>query len=283
MRSMIGRRLLFASLMVFACAGAVAAQTHIKVNDATTSTVDPLPKGGASCTYNVRPGAIAAAAEQASGRLTVSAGDARCGWTITTSVPWISTATSSQISGYAQAVVADHPAGYWRLDDPAGSIVITDASGSGHAGAVSGGVTFGETAALGDGSTTASFDGGTGTVTIPNNSGFDLPTLTWEAWVKIPSVSSSLRRIFGKSGTRDDGFSLWVEPISSQAELFFGAAGRGRVAVTLHTTVVGAGWVHLAFTYGGGTWHASVNGIEDQSGAASGTVGQQYKPDRHGP
>jgi hypothetical protein len=88
---------------------------------------------------------------------------------------------ASLISGYAQAVVADHPAGYWRLDEPAGSIVVTDASGSGHAGAVSSGVTLGQSAALGDGSTTASFDGGTGTVTIPNNPAFDLPTLTWEA------------------------------------------------------------------------------------------------------
>jgi hypothetical protein len=57
-----------------------------------------------------------------------------------------------------------------------------------------------------------------------------------------------------------------------------GAAGSGRQTSTLNSTVVSAGWVHLAFTYDAVTWHAYVNGVEDQSGAASGPLTTNASP-----
>lgn len=223
-----------------------------------------------TCTFNVTPGAIAASAAAANGDIAITASDAGCGWTATSDASWISIATTDA-SVYARMVMADHPAGYWRLNEPANSTVVADTSGSGHAGTVSGGVTLGQSGPLADGSTTAAFDGATGAVQVADAAAFDRPAITWETWVKIPSVSAMPRQIFGKGAT-NEAFSLWIEPNDTRATLYFTSALRGRQSTRLPSTIVGAGWVHLAFAYDASFWHAYVNGVEDQSGATNDTL-----------
>jgi hypothetical protein len=52
----------------------------------------------------------------------------------------------------------------------------------------------------------------------------------------------------------------------------------GRETATLAENVVGAGWVHLAFTYDGQTWRAFVNGIQSQTGATPGFLLGNVEP-----
>ena len=120
-------------------------------------------------------------------------------------------------SGYARAsILADNPIGYWRLDETAGAASVADASGSGHVGIASSGVNFGQSGPMADGHTTALFDGSTGAVEVPHATSMNAEALTWEAWVNVPAIAGSFRRVLGKGGT-NDVFSLWVEPNSTQS------------------------------------------------------------------
>jgi Concanavalin A-like lectin/glucanases superfamily/Regulator of chromosome condensation (RCC1) repeat/Chitobiase/beta-hexosaminidase C-terminal domain/Putative Ig domain/Glucodextranase, domain B/Putative binding domain, N-terminal/Viral BACON domain len=232
--------------------------------------------GTGSCTYDVTPGAVATTAAAATGQLAVVTGDMSCGWTAASDVPWVTIGTTNA-SAYGQAVVADHPIGYWRLSDAAGAASTADASGFGHPGAPSGGVTFGRTGALADGSTSAGFAGISGMVEIPHAAAFDLPAITWEAWVNAPSVSGAPRAILNKGGSTGV-YALRIPAEATQLTLDFTLAGGAPQSATLTPTVVGAGWVHVAFTYDGATWRAYLNGAETDSGAAAGTLATNIDP-----
>ncbi len=229
------------------------------------------------CTYHVAPGAVAAPAQATTGELTVTTNDESCGWSVATDVPWLSVDTAGHESPYAQAVSADEPVGYWRLADPVGAVVAADSSGFGRSASVSGGVTFGRAGPLADGSTAASFDGHTGAIEIQHDAGLSLTALTWEAWVNVPSVSSEWRWILGEGDT-SEVFSLWIAPGAQRATLYYDLAGAGRQQVLLQTTLVGAGWVHLAFAFGSTAWHAYVNGVEDQTGPGGGALAASSGP-----
>ena len=235
-----------------------------------------IQSGNASCEFNVNPSAIAAAAEGAAGQLSVTASDGHCGWSASSDVPWVTLSAAQGASGYAQTILADDPIGYWRLDETAGAASVADASGSGHVGIASSGVNFGQSGPMADGHTTALFDGSTGAVEVPHATSMNAEALTWEAWVNVPAIAGSFRRVLGKGGT-NDVFSLWVEPNSTQVTLYFTTSG-GRQSVTLPATIVGAGWAHVAFTYDATGWHAYVNGVEATSGPATGTLLSNIDP-----
>ncbi len=192
-------------------------------------------------------------------------------------MPWLSLEPTGNTSAYAQVVVVDDPVGYWRLTDPVGAAVASDLSGFGRLATVSGGVTFGSAGPLADRSTAARFDGLTGAIEIAHDVGLRLSALTWEAWVNVPAVSGEWRWVLGEGGS-DEVFSLWIAPGSRRATLYYNLAAGGRRAVLLEPTLVGAGWVHLAFTFGATTWHAYVNGIEDQTGPTEGALASSDGP-----
>ena len=229
------------------------------------------------CTYYLAPGAVAAPAQATTGELTVTTSDESCGWSVVADVPWLSVDTTGHMSAYAQVVSADDPVGYWRLNDPVGAAIASDISGFGRTAAVSGGVTFGHAGPLADGSTAASFDGRTGAIEIRHDAGLSLTALTWEAWINVPSVSSEWRWILGE-GDSNEVFSLWIAPGSQRATLYYGVAGVGRQQVSLPSTLVGAGWVHLAFAISETAWHAYVNGVEDNTGPGGGVLAASAGP-----
>ena len=249
---------------------------HVAANTTATSRTALLTLGGEyllviqsaqpACTYDVTPGAIVAGGTT-SGTLAVTATDGGCGWTASSDVSWAQVALAHGVGAYAQAVLDDQPVGYWRLNEPAGATVVTDATPAGHVGTYSGGVVFGQSGPLADGATAVRFDGTTGFVEIPHDPTFNVSALTWEAWVNVPSTSTEWRKLLGKGATANEVFSLQIGPNMMQPTLYWSVVGAGRQAATLTASVVGAGWVHLAFTYDGATWHAYVNGQEDQSGS----------------
>lgn len=86
------------------------------------------------------------------------------------------------------AILADHPTGYWRLGEKSGTIA-SDSSGYGNDLTYSGGITLGQSGPLtGDSSGSALFDGSTGHLNLGNllSSG----AYTKEAWVNCSNSSS---------------------------------------------------------------------------------------------
>ncbi len=91
--------------------------------------------------------------------------------------------TNGFISGYAQAVLADAPAAYWRLGETAGSTAADSAGAS--AGTVFGGVTLNQSGALADGNPAMLFNGSTGYVRGANPAASLAGDLTIELWLNV--------------------------------------------------------------------------------------------------
>ncbi len=95
-----------------------------------------------------------------------------------------------------------------------------------------------------------------------------LPVLSWEAWLQVPSVSAAARTIFGKG----PAFALTLGAEAVHPTLTWTTTTAGAQTTTLVTDIVGAGWVHVAFTYDGLTWRAFVNGVVERTGELPDTV-----------
>ena len=170
------------------------------------------------------------------------------------------------MSAYSDAVLADAPAGYWRLDEPAGP-----AASSGTvplALTATGGPTFGATSGPGLG-TAVLFDGVDDHLrhaTAADANGLRrasaAPSYSLEAWVMPTNVT-------GTAG-------IYVHRLAAnttQAALFLGAGGQ--VLVDLGNGTAGSGrwataysvpagqWTHLVPTYDSATttWRLYANGV----------------------
>jgi len=96
----------------------------------------------------------------------------------------------SSTTGYDQAVLADHPVGYWGMTSAGGT--EQDLTGSGHNGAYKGGTPTLTTMMNGD--KAVDFNGNGQYLTVPSWSGFSIPTtqqLTWEAWIRPDTLQWS--------------------------------------------------------------------------------------------
>lgn len=247
-----------------------------------TLTIGDVPMGISqagipACVFNTTPRAIAANAAASTGSIDITASHPTCTWTSAVDAPWVTLEAAPSTNAYKAAILRDQPLVYWPLNDAAGATTVANATGGAHAGIVNGSLTLGESGALLGGTTAAAFDGASAAVDIPHNSDFDLPTLSWEAWVNVPETSTSLRRILGK-GLTTEAFSLSIDADSSQLTVAWTIVGGSRQTATLIAPVVGAGWTHVVFTHDGLTWRAYVNGVEDSSGESIGAILSNTSP-----
>jgi uncharacterized repeat protein (TIGR01451 family) len=180
----------------------------------------------------------------------------------------LSCALGALAVGAPGELMADHPAGYWRLGDPAGSTAAQDASGNALTGSYEAGVALGQSGAI-SGDSAAAFSGAA--LVIPAAPTLDLRgALSVEAWVR-PSAANQNGGIFEKTvgGAANTQFSLFLEGGLVQL--------RGKVAatgalVTLSGPAVALGsWTHLVGTFDGSTLRLYVNGTLAGS-AAAGTL-----------
>src|SRR3989449_531 len=160
---------------------------------------------------------------------------------------------------------ADHPAGYWRLGEPAGATAAADASGNAVTGSYDSGVTLGQPGAIA-GDSAAGFASG-GAVVLPAVSGLDLrAAFSVEAWVR-PSVAAQNGGIFEKTvgGAVNSQYMLFLE---SGALKFRVRAAGGLVPVDGPALPVGS-WSHVVGTFDGTTLRLYVNGALAGSTPAS--------------
>jgi hypothetical protein len=113
-------------------------------------------------------------------------------------------------SDFTAQVLADKPAGYWRLGEAAGGVSAADISGNGNNGACSGGITLGQRG-LDGGDTAALFDGSTGRIAVVNSATLNPPRITMEGKVRWDGANGFQQRILEKesfAGTTQYGLSV---------------------------------------------------------------------------
>ena len=154
-------------------------------------------------------------------------------------------------------LVADHPAGYWRLGDPAGSTLAQDASGNALTGSYESGVALGQSGAI-SGDSAAAFSGAA--LVIPAAPTLDLRgALSVEAWVR-PSAANQNGGIFEKTvgGAANTQFSLFLE--GGLVQLRGKVAASGALVTLSGPALALNSWTHLVGTFDGTTLRLYVNG-----------------------
>lgn len=171
------------------------------------------------------------------------------------------------MSRWSDAVQADAPIAWWRLNEISGD--AQDSSGYGHDAQKTGGVTYRSPGLLGSDSDTAMIlDGATGYLQTPYSTAFDLSALTVEALVKIGAAGNG--GLFSKTigGAVNSQYQLFIE----------GGVAKLRIHSTATDYTIGTGALslnvphHIVATYdpsGSGTMRTYVDGVQtDVSGVA---------------
>jgi hypothetical protein len=156
--------------------------------------------------------------------------------------------TAPPTASYAQTVLDDGPAGYWRFGEPSGTTQI-DSSGHGNDGTYLGGVALAQPGALaGDPNTAASYDGVNDTSRIPDAASLDVGAqFTVEGWVRRSSTSKSVE-LMNKGG---NGFQLVVMNAGSGNKVFLRKANVTTLAQSTVPVLADGKYHHVAATING--------------------------------
>lgn len=173
---------------------------------------------------------------------------------------------------YAGVVLADHPAGYWRLNEGSGT-TANDSSGNAINGTYGSSVTLGAAgnpASCDPSISAASFNGTSGYMDTPSNSKFDLSQFSIEAWFKgTGSNPSGAQFIIDRASP--ENYGLYVTTTGHAQFRAYNSAGTAIFNFATTSVITGGGWYHLVATYDGTTANIYVNGVLDASKTASGT------------
>lgn len=156
----------------------------------------------------------------------------------------------------------------YAFDAGAGS-AAADASGNGHHGTLSTGVTWSTQGKFGN---ALVFNGVGALVTIPDSPGLRLTTgMTLEAWVKPSAVSSAWRDVIFKG---DDTYYLEATSTSNRRPAGGGTFGQALGTAALATNI----WTHLAVTYDKARLRLYVNGVQVSSVTRTGNIATSANP-----
>jgi hypothetical protein len=177
--------------------------------------------------------------------------------------------------GYADAVMDDRPAGYWRLDELSGTTAF-DAQGI-NPGAYRNGPDLGRASLLAtDGlDPSVGFDGTDDYVSIPDsNSMSPTPRVSVEAWIK-PSALPAVGRIAVIAG-RADAYSLQLNGPRLE---FTVAQARRRIRLTTRPGLIVRNRIfHVVGVYDGTTVQLFVDGIRVARAPLSGPISPGVLP-----
>ena len=178
---------------------------------------------------------------------------------------------------YADAVVADAPRGYWRLDELSGT-VAADRAGTAP-GTYVNGVTLGSAGALSSElNASATFDGSNDHVAIPSTPALGFTTaVTVEAWIKRQR-SGAYQVVVGKPGhgqSKNENYAIWINT-SNRVQAYFGN-GTNFVSVT-SSNPIDTAWHHVAATYDSVTARLYLDGALSDSRASTAGMAINAQP-----
>ena len=189
-------------------------------------------------------------------------------------------AGSSVVSGYPESVLADGPAGYWRLGESSGT-GAADSSGNGNDGAYVGSPGLGAPGLVAGADTAVDFDAIDDRVTVDDSPSLS-PTaaITVEAWVHpdgLPTTNGSIRYIAIKS----QAYMLRMERVSDQVRFAFFVYGDGSYGPFVHSgalTIAAGTTYHVVGTYDGSQLRLYINGAEQASTPRTVTINDSLHP-----
>lgn len=181
---------------------------------------------------------------------------------------------------YGQAVLTDHPTGYWRLGESGGGAAV-DSSGNARHGSYTGGVTLGVPGGLaGEADTAARFDGTSGYVSVPDSPGLSPASgVSVEAWVNLTRYDGSYPRIISKLGSYE--LTLYTMPGSEgrlEWTVYTGSSTPTSVTTTPADRFPLNVWHHVVATYDGTAARIYVNGVEKASRPVTGALVDTARP-----
>jgi hypothetical protein len=172
-------------------------------------------------------------------------------------------------------VLGDGPVAYWRLGERSGTTGV-DASGNGHSGTYSSGVSLGVPGALvGDMDTAVNF--GSGALSVPDASALRLNgPFTIELWAKQGTFVGSWPGLLakGQSWTAGSGYEMYE---TSDGAVHFKDDAKDGFS-TGPGALVTTGYSDLVVTYDGANVRWYVNGVLKTTQAATFTANTNISP-----
>jgi hypothetical protein len=175
---------------------------------------------------------------------------------------------------YENTVLADSPAGYWRLGETSGT-TATARAGTPN-GVYTNGPILGDASLVGDTDPGASFDLADDCVSLGDVYDFaGTASFTFETWVNPAAADTNWHKLVSKemSTSPYNGWALNLRPTTSgtantlKFERIDNAGGTDGVS---STTVLQPGtWYHVAITYDGASMRLYLNGTQEGGNVAS--------------
>lgn len=151
---------------------------------------------------------------------------------------------------YYDAVMADNPVGYWRLNETGGTTAL-DTQGS-NDGTYLNGVVQGQPGAIyGDSGFSAKFDGSNDKVDIPHSADLNPASFSFEVWAKVQPGSGTAHRspMTSRNNSPQQGYIFYAH--SGRWEYWTGPGWNATLAPA--GSVVEGQWTHLVGTYDAAT------------------------------
>ena len=163
---------------------------------------------------------------------------------------------------YRAAVLADQPAAYWRLDEPAGATTAVDQTGAfngTYAGTCAHGVPG---AIVGDADTAVFFDGATCRVNLPNVLKFiGTSAFSVEAWVDDGAVTMGYHVVFSNESRNGTGPIAGYAIVDSTSGIYFERAANNMAPTTAHVSHANNKYIHLVGVYNGMQMTLYIDGV----------------------
>ena len=182
-------------------------------------------------------------------------------------------------NSFEATILGDSPESWWRLNDPVGTAILTDALGR-HDGVFKGGVTLGVPSGLtGSSNTAASFNGSSGYAEVPYTKDLNTSTYTVECWVRANPTPKAICPV--SSFTQPPGRGYLLQSWNGQWNYFSGDGVNSYVLYIPGSDAIYSKWTYLAATYDGTNFIGYLNGRFD-SGVNTVTGANNVAPFRIG-